>query len=49
MQKVLVVDDEPDFVLSLTTLLRTEGYDTRGLHELGSILRHESPYRSALR
>ena len=45
MQKVLVVDDEPDFVLSLTTLLRTEGYDTRGLHEAGSILRHVLEYK----
>jgi two-component system OmpR family response regulator len=29
--RVLVVDDEPDTVLSLVTLLRTEGYDTKGV------------------
>jgi CheY-like chemotaxis protein len=31
--RVLVVDDEPDTVLSLVTLLRTEGYEAKGLND----------------
>ena len=36
--RVLVVDDDRDTVLSLTALLRTEGYDARGLHSAKDIL-----------
>jgi len=31
--RVLVVDDEPDTVASLVMLLRTEGYEARGLSD----------------
>lgn len=30
--RVLVVDDDKDTVLTLSTLLRTEGHDTKGVH-----------------
>jgi len=36
--RVLVVDDNRDFVLSLTALLRAEAYETRGLHDAADIL-----------
>jgi DNA-binding response OmpR family regulator len=38
--RVLAVDDDRDTVLSLTVLLRTEGYDVQGLHDARDILRH---------
>ena len=31
--RVLVVDDEPDTVLSLVALLQDEGYEARGVHD----------------
>jgi len=37
--RVLVVDDNPDLVLSLTSLLRVEGHEVRGLHDAGDIVR----------
>lgn len=42
--RVLVVDDNRDLVLSLTTLLRTESYDARGLYEADNILEHVRDY-----
>ncbi|OAI51589.1 hypothetical protein AYO46_07785 [Betaproteobacteria bacterium SCGC AG-212-J23] len=42
--RVLVVDDDRDFVLSLSALLRTEGYGTRGLHDAKNILWHVQEY-----
>ena len=42
--RVLVVDDNRDLVLSLMTLLRTEGYDARGVHDARNILRHVQEY-----
>jgi len=36
--RVLAVDDDRDMVLSLMALLRSEGYETRGLHDAGDIL-----------
>jgi len=35
---VLVVDDEPDTVLSLVTLLRDEGYESSGAHDGASAM-----------
>jgi DNA-binding response OmpR family regulator len=37
--RVLVVDDNPDLVLSLTSLLRMEGHDARGLPDADDIVR----------
>ena len=42
--RVLVVDDDRDLVLSLTTLLRLEGHDARGLHEATQIVREVQAY-----
>jgi DNA-binding response OmpR family regulator len=42
--RVLVVDDNRDLVLSLTTLLCAEGCDTRGLYEADDILYHVRDY-----
>jgi len=36
--RVLVVDDEPDTVASLVMLLRTEGYDAKGLTDPNRVL-----------
>ena len=44
--RVLVVDDDRDMVLSLTTLLRTEGYETRGLHNAADILHHVEAFNA---
>jgi DNA-binding response OmpR family regulator len=43
--RVLVVDDQPDTVLSLTTLLRSEGHDARGLRDAGDIVAQVEAYR----
>ena len=40
MKRILVVDDDRDLVLSLTTLLNLEGCDTRGLYGASDILHH---------
>src|SRR5262245_21259247 len=37
-KRILVADDDKDVVLSLTTLLRTEGYDARGVHRGAEVL-----------
>ena len=37
--RILVVDDDRDMVLSLITLLSTEGYEARGLYEARDIVR----------
>jgi len=42
--RVLVVDDDRDMVLSLMALLRTEGYETRGLHDARNILQQVHEY-----
>lgn len=42
--RVMVVDDDRDLVLSLTTLLRMEGHDARGLHEATDIVRQVRAY-----
>ena len=42
--RVLVVDDNRDLVLSLTTLLRTEAHDARGLHQADDILEQVRDY-----
>ena len=36
--RVLVADDDHDLVLSLTTLLRTEGYEVFGVHHGGDVV-----------
>jgi CheY-like chemotaxis protein len=36
--RVLVADDDQDTVLSLTTLLREEGYEVRGVHRGAEVL-----------
>ena len=36
--RVLVADDDHDLVLSLTTLLRAEGHDARGVHHGGDVV-----------
>jgi DNA-binding response OmpR family regulator len=36
--RVLVADDDHDMVLSLTTLLRAEGYDVVGVHHGGVVV-----------
>src|SRR5687768_13039746 len=36
--RVLVADDDEDTVLTLTTLLRDEGYDARGVHRGAEVL-----------
>ena len=36
--RILVADDDADAVLSLTTLLRDEGYQVRGVHRGGEVL-----------
>ena len=38
--RVLVVDDNPDEVLTLVELLRDEGYDARGSHNGKDVLDH---------
>jgi DNA-binding response OmpR family regulator len=42
--RILVVDDNRDLVLSLTTLLRAESYDALGLYEADNILEHVRNY-----
>jgi len=42
--RVLVVDDNRDLVLGLTTLLRTEAHDARGLHQADDILEQVRDY-----
>lgn len=42
--RVLLVDDDRDFVLSLAALLRTEGYDTRSAHDAIRILQDVREY-----
>lgn len=42
--RILVVDDDRDLVLSLTALLRTEGYDARGVHDAANILQNIREY-----
>jgi len=42
--RILMVDDDPDLVLSLTALLRIEAYDVRGLHHAGDIVRQLKDY-----
>ena len=37
--RILVVDDDRDMVLSLITLLRTEGHEARGVYEARNIVR----------
>jgi len=36
--RILVADDDTDAVLSLTTLLREEGYEVRGVHRGAEVL-----------
>lgn len=36
--RILVADDDTDAVLSLTTLLREEGYEVRGVHRGSEVL-----------
>lgn len=36
--RILVADDDNDTVLSLTALLREEGYEVRGVHRGGEVL-----------
>ena len=36
--RILVADDDQDTVLSLTTLLREEGYEVRGVHRGAEVL-----------
>jgi DNA-binding response OmpR family regulator len=36
--RVLVADDDHDLVLSLTTLLRTEGHEAYGVHHGGDVV-----------
>lgn len=36
--RVLVVDDDRDTVLTLTTLLRDEGYDTKGVYQGNEVM-----------
>jgi CheY-like chemotaxis protein len=36
--RILVADDDYDLVLSLTTLLRGEGYEVRGVHHGGDVI-----------
>lgn len=36
--RVLVADDDHDLVLSLTALLRSEGYETFGVHHGGDVV-----------
>jgi len=36
--RILVADDDEDAVLSLTTLLREEGYEVRGVHRGSEVL-----------
>ena len=36
--RVLVIDDEPDAVLSLVTLLRTEGFEAKGITDARSAI-----------
>jgi DNA-binding response OmpR family regulator len=43
--KVLVVDDDRDMVLSLTSLLGTEGYETRGIYGAAEILKHVREFK----
>lgn len=38
--RILVVDDDRDMVLSLTTLLQVQKYETRGIHGALDILSH---------
>ena len=42
--RVLVVDDDRDFVLSLTVLMQTEAYDARGLYQAGDIVQQVREY-----
>ena len=42
--RVLLVDDNRDFVLSLTALLRSEAYEARGLHDAADILQQIRDY-----
>ena len=42
--RVMVVDDDRDMVLSLTALLRTEGYEARGLYDASDILQQVEAY-----
>ena len=42
--RVLVVDDDPDLLLSLVALLRTEAYEARGVHDATSILQNIREY-----
>jgi PleD family two-component response regulator len=37
--RIIVADDDPDSVLTLTTVLRDEGHDVRGYHQAGDALR----------
>ena len=37
-RRILVADDDTDAVLSLTALLRDEGYEVRGVHRGGEVL-----------
>ena len=36
--RVLVADDDPDMVLSLTVLLRSEGHEVLGVHHGGDVV-----------
>ena len=36
--RILVADDDTDTVVSLTALLRVEGYEVRGVHRGGEVL-----------
>ena len=45
--RILVADDDRDAVLSLTTLLREEGYTVRGVYRGSEVLQavfHFAPY-----
>ena len=42
--RVLVVDDHPDTVASLTALLRTEAYEARGVHDAADIVQQVREY-----
>jgi len=42
--RVLVVDDEPDTVLSLVALLRDEGYEAKGVNDGASAIREADAF-----
>jgi DNA-binding response OmpR family regulator len=43
--RVLVADDEPDQVLTLSTYLRYEGYEVQGVHDGRAVLAADSRFK----